>query len=303
MCISEDLECGGGGARRIVRVGGRHYNARAAIVACIAACFAISICRVADAWLDIELAGAARRRQELKHGLTMIGGEKSDVPLPAAGSDRLHLWDAPPKLIFVGAGARPKVDGAATDECELRGGELIEWYGARMRFGMDPRAAAIPAPAAVAPPPLAPPSLTPQISGMPSRDEQMWRRLRAGMLVELGLGDGAATRRWQDAARRNEFEPDACARDLLGASAAADDERLLERTSSMLREMLLAPIAARRAEKRKKPKSMGCASMLIGQVLVFVVYGTVVAVLLFAVRQRWGWSVDGFLDSVIKRFT
>jgi hypothetical protein len=251
---------------------------------------------VADAWLDIELAGAARRRQELKRGLTMIGGEKSDVPLAAAGSDRLHVWDSPPKLIFVGAGTRPTVNGAATDECELRGGDLIEWYGARLRFGMQPPAVASSQPPAAA--------VAPQISGLPSRDEQMWRRLRAGMLVELGLGDAQATRRWQEAARRNEFEADACARDVLGAAVSAEaDERLLERTSSMLKEMLLAPLAARRAEKRKRPQKMGCFSMLIGQLLVFFVYGTVVAVVLFVVRQRWGWSVDTFLDSVIKRFT
>jgi hypothetical protein len=261
---------------------------------------------VAEAWLDIELEGAPSRRQDLKRGLTMVGGKQGDVPLAASGADRLHVWDDPPKLIFVGSGARPAVNGVVCDECELHSGDVIEWYGARMGFGsakgVVSRETAAPKVASAAPAPFV---SAPTPAGMPSVDEQMWRRVRAGMLVELGLGSPKAAARWQDASRRNEFEPDACARDILASQETTDVEGpLLERTSSLLRELLMAPVAARRAERRTpKPKRMNIFLIVLGQLIVLSTYALVVLIALFVLRQRWHLSIDTFLDKIIHAFT
>ena len=72
-------------------------------------------------WLNIQGAdaSAAGTRFELKPGLSVIGGARGDVPVPSSGGDCLHVWSDPPKLIFVGGGAPPKVNGQPAPEVSL----------------------------------------------------------------------------------------------------------------------------------------------------------------------------------------
>src|SRR5688572_23440708 len=51
--------------------------------------------------LEVDEGGAVRR-ETLASGLTRVGGQGCEITLARAGADQLHVWDAPPKLVFVG---------------------------------------------------------------------------------------------------------------------------------------------------------------------------------------------------------
>jgi hypothetical protein len=238
--------------------------------------------------LEIEQAGAVRR-VPLVRGLTRIGGPGCEVVLDGAGADQLHLWDDPLKLVFIGKGELPRVDGAAVEERALDGGERLEWRGVRLALRRleSPVIQEIPLPAA---PPARP-------------DERAWTRVRAGLLFELGLADRAAARRWQEAVLRGEFDPDAAARELEhGAAAAPGDARLVERSGRLLRDLLMAPYqrGLRGAGRRVRGAARSGAAFLVAQVVVIGVLVVLLAVVLLVLRLRWGWSVDAFLDRIVE---
>lgn len=238
--------------------------------------------------LEIEADGATRRLP-LARGLTRVGGPGCEVVLEGAGADQLHLWDDPLKLVFVGKGELPSVDGAPVEERALGGGETLAWRGARLvlrRLGA-PVIQEIPLPA---PAPARP-------------DERSWARVRAGLLFELGLADRAAARRWQEAVLRGEFDPDAAARELEhGASAPPGDPRLLERSGRLLRDLLMAPYqrGLRGAGRRVRGAARSGVAFLVVQGVVLLVMTLLLAVVLLVLRLRWGWSVDGFLDRLVE---
>jgi hypothetical protein len=251
---------------------------------------------MAQPWLEI-VSGASRGRRELKRGLTIAGPAGGDLPVAGAGSDQLHLWDEPPKLVFVGAGEPPKVNGAAREEALLASGDLVEWHELGFRFATDaPRAALAEVAVRSEPAPVSAPA-----SGWSSADERAWRRLRAGMLVELGLVEPSVARRWQDAVLRGEFEPDACAREIDGASrAAVGDARVDERSVRLMRDLVMAPALSgiRGASRRARTATRGGLAFALVQFLVLGICALLVFVALAVVRWRWGFSVDGFLDRV-----
>jgi hypothetical protein len=238
--------------------------------------------------LEVE-EGGSTRRVALARGLTRVGGAGCEVVLAGGGADQLHLWDDPPKLVFVGKGAQPRVDGRSVEEIALAGGEGIEWCGARLRLQRvgQPVLREIPLPPAAA---------------APLPDERAWARVRAGLQAELGLVDRGAARRWQEAVLRGEFDPDACARDLNAAGQAQPgDPRLLERTGRLLRDLLMAPYqrGLRGAGRRARGAARSGLAFLIAQVLILLVFALLFGVVLLVVHVRWGWSVDGFLDSLL----
>ena len=260
-------------------------------------------------WLEVAVGGTSRR-YELKSGLTSVGA-RGDVALEAQGGDQLHFWDQPPKMVFVGRGAQPRVNGLPRDEAQLSPGDAIEWAGARLVYGREGGAAqlqeldlAAVAPAAALsvaeqPPPAQ--AVAPAPSGLHPSEEQTWRRLKAGMLVELGLADRAAARRWQDAVLRGEFEPDSCARDVLGTSTLGPaDPRLAERSARLLRDLLMAPMTrgVSGASRRARTAARSGAAFLLAQGIVIALYSALLLLALLILRLRWGWSVDGFLDGI-----
>ena len=242
---------------------------------------------VADWVLEIDEGGAVRR-EPLAPGLTRIGGPGCEVILPRAGADQLHLWDAPPKLVFVGKGERPRVGGQAVDEVELAGGERVEWLGVGLRLVSTASArAAAPAPSGAAP------------------EEPAWTQVKAGLLFELGLADKNAAKRWQQAIARGQFDADACARELVSTSRTAPgDQRLRERCTRLLRELLMGPgqqRGSRPAARAERRESRSLPALIAMQVIVILSQVFLFAVVLVIVRWRWGWSVDGFLDQVLER--
>lgn len=249
---------------------------------------------MARAWLDVDLGEGVLRR-DLEPGLTLVGGEEGSHRVPGTGTDRLHVWDRPPKLLFVGEGDGPRVNGERRDEAELRNGDSIDWRGARLVFGTaeaELEEVELPAPVDGVPAPA--PALS-------THADRLWRRLRAGLLVELGLADKAAANRWQEAVIRGEFEPDACARDVLAAGdLAPDDERLVERSGRLLRDLLMAPRqrGVRGAGRRARGAARKGLAYALSQLVVIVIFLLIALAALFTVRVRWGWSVDAFLDGI-----
>ena len=302
----EDSRAGKGALQREPRLGRippRADLARAAgnlSTPCIPDSNGLFLGAVTEAWIEITRADGARQRHVLKPGLTVVGGRRCDVELPGAEADQLHFWDQPPKVVFVGTGAPPLVHGRASEETPLRQGDVVEWRGARIELGglAQPRTEAISVAPGLPPPVVAAPA--PAVETAPSVEGVLTRRVKAGLLVELGLAEASSARRWQDAVKRNEFDPDACSRDVLAGSAVSStDPRLLERSSRLLRDLVMAPVqpGVRAAPKKKtsSPPRSGLAAA-IGQVVMFSSCCVIVFVALFFVRWRWDWSVDDFLD-------
>ncbi len=274
-----------------------------------------------SAWIEVVGRDGGRRRSELKRGLTVVGGAKADVAIDGVEGDQIHVWDQPPKAIFVGFGESPSCAGVRFEERELKSGDVLEWRGLRLEFGglmsatieelplapAPPRfadgasrsggaAATISAPAASAPASqLGGPSSP---AALPGVDELYWRRLKAGMAVEIGAADAAVARRWQDAVLRGEFDADACARDILGAAPGLTDLKLGERATRLQRDLVMAPVAATARGNARKLKGavQNTAAMVIAQFVVFSICLVLVMLALFVLRLRWNWSIDGFFD-------
>jgi hypothetical protein len=247
---------------------------------------------MARAWLETG-QGAAHRRLELVGGHLTLGGPKSAFPIPGAGSDGLHFFDDPPKLVFVGSGERPRVNGAPVEEYELASGDTLEWRGVTFVFGCQGGPARLEELAA---------PLTPAGAGPPA-----WRRLKAGLLVELGLADKRVARRWQEGVLRGEFDAAACTRELLAAGGNSfpdEDARLEERSTRLLRDLLMAPTqrGLRGAGRRAREAARGGLAFVVTQFFVLAIYSAILFAALFLVRVRWGTSIDTFLDDIARLF-
>lgn len=255
------------------------------------------------AWLDsIDPAGGSTgARRELKSGLTMLGGPRGDVSVPDSGSDCAHLWSDPPKLIFVGSGAPPMVNGRAALEVSLRHGDRLEWRGLAWTFGFDDGQATlteVPESAPVRPPPDR------EIGALPARGtEAAWQRLKAGMLAELSLSDRAVIKRWQDAVVRGEFEPESAARELIAAAPGVSDAdpRLSERSTRLMRDLLMSSLTRSPGRQVRQAARHGMA-FVITQALVLGIYTLLVLSGLLLVRSRFGHSIDAFLDGIVDFF-
>jgi len=250
-----------------------------------------------SAWIDLIDARGVRQRHPLREGLTTVGGRRGDVALEGTDGDQLHIWDRPPKLLFVGTGEQPRVGGTALEEHALRSGDVIEWCGARLEF----RGLAYAQLEEVELPSEPASVVAPQTASGALSEDPAWRRLRAGLLVELGIADATAARRWQDAILRNEFEPESCARDLLASSPLpAGDARVLERATRLQRDLIMSPVqhGVRGRTRRLRSAASNWFAMALTQLFVLALFVALFGFALFIVRVRWSWSVDAYLDRI-----
>ncbi len=250
-------------------------------------------------WLDVSV-GSETRRAVLDAGLTVVGGPEGGIPLPEAGGDRLHVWDSPPKMVFVGAAESPRVNGASCNEADLKAGDVIEWAGARLEFGESGTRAVLEEI------PVEAEALPAAGEGWAGADPTAWTYLKAGMLVEMGAADRGATRRWQQAVSRGEFDPAACSREILALSskAAAAEPRILERSGRLLRDLLMSPLTrgAHGTGRRVREATKGGAAFLIAQAVALGIYTLILVTLIVLARLKWDFSVDHLADTILDIF-
>ena len=149
-------------------------------------------------------------------------------------------------------------------------------------------------------------SSRPSLEVLEEGEIRAWRRLQAGLLVERGLANRKEARRWQEAVQRGEFDPDACARDIVGESAdALDDPRLLERAAILQRDLLMTPLqrGLRGAGRRARGATRSSFAFLIAQGMALFVYTLVILIILLLARMQQGLSLDGVLDRILEVLT
>jgi hypothetical protein len=212
------------------------------------------------------------------------------VVLAPEVAGELHVWNRPPRAIHLGRGESPTCAGQPFEERELRPGDRIQWAGHTLVYGGEAAGAhqaeleelTVPAPPRAAREPLS-------------------ARVRAGLACELGIADAQAMKRWQQAVLAERFDADACARELLPAVPGAEaEQRLLERSGTLLRDFLMAPYLSGAAGARRKLREQGRSfvAFLVAQGLALLVFGLLVAASLLVARAG-GTSIDALLDRIL----
>jgi len=287
--------------------------------------------RVANVWFELVGEEGGGARVELGPGVTRLGGVSGPLPLVDAGSDRILVHSDPPGFEYRGEGTLPRHNGVPRRENDLEPGDRLEWLGRTLVFRRaatlreegtravpraakarkSPRPAKAPgAPEATAPaeperaaaPTSAVPPPEPELE--PELDEQdvvLWRRVKSGLLVELGLVDGQQERYWQEAFREGGFDPDECADDLLAhGHPEPAEKRIADRATRLQRDLLMAPLNRGVAGARRRVKTaakQGLAYLLVQFLIVAILLGLSLLAMLVG-RVMLGWSIDGFLDGV-----
>ena len=270
------------------------------------------------------------RRFPLAPGRTRIGGLGCEVVLASAPAGEVHIWDGPPRALYTGGGAPPSMDGLPQDELPLADGLTLTWGAARITYRhpaletagvleelpeaqapvarLAATSAATSAGASAGAPtaPVAPlgglaPSAPPSRGGAGA--ERVSQRLRAGLLADQNLAAAPVLQKWREAVKQREFDADACAREVLAAATAReDDARLLERSGRLLRDLLMAPLmrGAKGASRKARAATRSGAAFLLSQVVAVGAYTLLLGLIFLLLRARWGWSPDGLLDGILE---
>jgi hypothetical protein len=251
---------------------------------------------VSGSWLDIR-GPEGTRREVLREGVTRLGGPGADIVIPGVGADQLHVWNRPPRVLFLGSGARPLADTTAFDDRLLKPGDAFEWAGHRFLYGGE---AASEHQASLEELPSAQPVASVAPAGSEAR---LLARLRAGLACDLALVDGAAAKRWREAVQAGRFDADLCARELLARPLGAEaEQRLLERAGTLQRDFLMAPLLSGPAAARRKLResSRGLVAFLLTQGLALVIFTMLIAAALLVLRGQ-GRSIDSYLDRLLPK--
>jgi hypothetical protein len=244
-------------------------------------------------WVEVRAGGRAVRRP-FGPGPLALDPSGAIAPAKSAG-ERLVLFPEPLRAVFEGRGEPPRLAGRELVQARFERGDVLHWRGLEIRVG--PREAALEELPAQALPGAAGPAGPAGAAGGAA-----WKCVKAGLLVEIGLAEGAAARRAQESVIERAFDPAAAAAEILRASGVSDgDPRLLERSARLMRDLIMAPLqrGVPGARRRLRRAATSGFAWLLSQ---FIVVGTVMlllAVALLASRARWKVSVDGALDRVL----
>ena len=253
-----------------------------------------------EAWLDVHQGGQTNR-YAFSGVRTRVGGEGCDVVLAEtpgvpASSSELHIWMSPPRVVYIGRGDPPLLDGRVLEQAPLESGSSLQWRGAVLVFGQgasvleeleedlgqdasDGAAGAIP--------------------------DEVAGRIRSGLLADLNLTDKQAVKRWRAAVIASEFDSAACARELLaGEQVPPGDTRMLERATRLQRDLLMS--AHQRGVKGVRRKARAAtrtgAAYVLANLIAILIYTLVVLAVMLLVRVEYGTSFDGFIDRILGVF-
>lgn len=253
---------------------------------------------VKKGWLEIEVGGITSRA-DLRPGMTRLGGPGCDVVIPGAPEGELHVWSDPPKVIRISGRAELEVQGKCADECALESGESIRWGGVSMVYrSATPVLEEIP---------LA--SEAPPVADLPSNkrvfdpSEKSWIRVQAGLAIDLDLADRALVKRWQESVMQQEFDADACSREILSSAErfTLDDPRVIERSGRLLRDFLMSSLqrGVKGASRKMRSQAMSGSAYLMANAIGILIYTGIVLVVMLLARFKWGTSFDAMFDNVL----
>lgn len=257
-----------------------------------------------DHWVDVTADGRTVRHA-LKEGLTRLGGSGCDVPVPGA-RDELHLWSDPPKVIHAGQSDRPLLDGRAFQEAHLEPGASLQWgpavlvYGREEAVVVEETAEEEELPAAPGPRPAGGTG-----GGTGGGGDTFQHRLLAGILADLRLVNRREVKRWQDAVVRGQFDPDACARELVTADAPGpDDPRVLERAGRLQRDLLMMPLqrGVRGTGRRARAATRKGTAYVLANLVAISIYSLVLVAIMILVRLNYDFSFDRVIDGILDLF-
>lgn len=259
--------------------------------------------------LDVK-AGGRVRTVSLQAGLTRIGPSGmpgADVEVEGA-SGELHVWDNPPKAVRArGEDALVGRGGGMVEELELADGDSFAWGGAKFRFRGQPVLEEI-----VEEPPAGAEERSyasaPALAAVSGPTAEMLRRLSAGLLVETGLADKKTAKRWQSAVLQNQWDPDACATEILsdpGARDALSDPRVQQRAARLQRDLVMASYqrGMKGASRRVRGAARSTSAFFLANLIAIVVYSGIIVALLIVARVGYDWSIDGVIDRIMDAVT
>jgi len=247
-------------------------------------------------WLIITQAGATRRAR-LAPGQTRVGGGDAEVTVHGVGSDQLHVWDQPLRVVFAGTGAPPFCGGKPVVERLLGPDEWIEWAGIRLDFEREAALEELHSP------PAAAPRAAEEEGGQHPIDHRTWRRVQAGLLIDLGAADKKAMKRWQETVVAGSFEVDVASEEIIRSARELDTVLLRDRAGRLMRDFLMEPLTRglRGAGRAARQRVKGVFAMILSQGLALLVYSLIVLLSMLFLRIK-GTSYDGFFDAILGFF-
>lgn len=259
--------------------------------------------------LKLELKRGSKTQQvSLQTGLTRIGPKGArgiDIGIEGAGGE-LHVWDSPPKVVRVQGDDALIAAGDAVEELFLEDGAEFAWSGVKFKFlDLPPVIQEIVEPEAPRGSGGGSAAARPVMSDDPAV-QQAWERVAAGLLVECGLADKKVAKRWQSAVMQQEWDADACAREILAASGGQLAEpRLVERAGRLERDLLMASFqrGVRGASRRARGAARNGAAFFVANVVAISVYSAIILALLILARVNYEWSLDGIIDRMVDAVT
>lgn len=231
--------------------------------------------------------------------MTRLGGPGCDVVIPGAPDGELHVWSDPAKVIRITGRAELEVRGKCADESLLEAGEEIRWGGVTMVYRCSaPVLEEIPI-ANEAPP----------VADLPSNkrvfdpSEKSWLRVQAGMAIDLDLADRNLVKRWQESVLQQEFDADACARQVLSSADkfTLDDPRVIERSGRLLRDFLMSSLqrGVKGTGRRMRSQAVSGSAYLMANAIGILIYTGIVLVVMLLSRFKWGVSFDAMFDNLL----
>ncbi|MDG1501095.1 MAG: hypothetical protein P8N31_12835 [Planctomycetota bacterium] len=133
-----------------------------------------------------------------------------------------------------------------------------------------------------------------------------WRRLRAGMLVELGNADKKLAKTWQARVKSGDFDADLCTDQILATGPlkpAREEEAVLTRTTRLERDLLMTPLLKGVSGKSRKVRgaAKSGAAALIMQFIVVGIF-CILTFLFLLVAAMKGVEFDPFFQAIIDFF-
>lgn len=122
----------------------------------------------------------------------------------------------------------------------------------------------------------------------------------AGIVAEQGLAPQETVARWQGAAARGEFDPEACAHELLEAAGEPLPPRVAQRAAKLLLDLLMS-VGASPARRRATRRVKSGVALLLAQTYLLLVWGGILLAAVLLLRLR-GVAFDPLLDRLLSAF-